>query len=91
MTGHSAEIGTPAIAAAVGGALRYVAGLTHARGREDEAREWYEIAAEVEQHDYSDSWCCPLCEEMTCDNGCPLEPLRRGPEAMQSGRKRPPT
>lgn len=73
----SAETQPPPIAVAVGGALRYVAGLTHARGREDEAREWYEIAAEVEQHDYSDSWCCPLCEELTCDVGCPLEPLRR--------------
>lgn len=35
-------------------------------------------ATEIEAHDYSDSWCCPLCQEMECDPGCPLAILRRG-------------
>lgn len=26
---------------------------------------------------YSDlSWCCPMCEEVTCDSGCPLAEAR---------------
>lgn len=23
-----------------------------------------------------DSFCCPVCEEVTCDEGCPLEHVR---------------
>lgn len=35
-----------------------------------------ETADAIEREDFSDSWCCPLCEEVECDAGCPLAPLR---------------
>ncbi|BET51779.1 hypothetical protein RGQ21_67610 [Kitasatospora aureofaciens] len=35
-----------------------------------------EIAREVELN--WDGVCCPLCEEVTCDEGCPLESVREG-------------
>jgi hypothetical protein len=25
-----------------------------------------------------DETCCPVCEEVTCDEGCPLESIRGG-------------
>lgn len=39
--------------------------------------ELYEIADQVENGATDDWWSCPMCEEITCDDGCPLEPLRR--------------
>lgn len=26
--------------------------------------------------DWSEVWCCPVCEETTCDSDCPLSSLR---------------
>lgn len=51
--------------------------------------EWYsgeqrdmlrEAADEVEQN-WDTGGTCPVCEEMTCDEGCPLEHLRGAIEA----------
>ena len=39
-------------------------------------------ATEIETHDYSDSWCCPLCQEVECDPGCPLDILRTGRQTV---------
>jgi hypothetical protein len=36
----------------------------------------YEIADEVERWEPGDA-CCPLCEEMTCDEGCPMAEARQ--------------
>lgn len=35
-----------------------------------------DLAIEVENHDYADSWVCPMCEEVECDDGCPLAGAR---------------
>lgn len=37
-----------------------------------------ELATVVEVEDYEESWCCPMCQEVECDTGCPLEEVRRG-------------
>jgi hypothetical protein len=34
------------------------------------------LADAVEAFEPGDA-CCPCCEEVTCDTGCPLEPVRR--------------
>lgn len=34
------------------------------------------LAREVEEHDFADSWCCPMCQEIQCDGGCPLAEVR---------------
>lgn len=38
--------------------------------------ELYRLADEVEHGDPADWWCCPLCEEVTCDDDCPLVDIR---------------
>jgi hypothetical protein len=30
----------------------------------------------MEREDPADAACWPLCEEVACDEGCPLQPLR---------------
>lgn len=37
----------------------------------------YETADVIEQGSPEDWDCCPLCEEVTCDDGCPVKPIRR--------------
>lgn len=42
-----------------------------------EDQEWAAGEAEIiAGTDFSDSVCCPLCQEITCDNNCPLAPVR---------------
>lgn len=42
----------------------------------DGDHEWADIAEMVE-HGFPADWtCCPLCQEVTCDEGCALAPLR---------------
>lgn len=36
--------------------------------------EWFELARQVEG--LEPGWACPMCQEVTCDDGCPLEPVR---------------
>jgi hypothetical protein len=38
--------------------------------------ELHGIANKVEQLDPDDDLCCPVCEEVECDGGCPLESVR---------------
>jgi len=55
--------------------LRWVAGRT----RFYDAEDWTQLLADLEHAiDAEDGlrWSCPVCEELTCDNGCPLQPLR---------------
>lgn len=35
------------------------------------------LAATVEADDFDD--VCPICDEVVCDEGCPIEPLRSNP------------
>lgn len=32
-----------------------------------------QLAEIVEAEDYTAGWCCPMCQEVQCDDGCPLE------------------
>lgn len=44
-------------------------------GSEDrEAAELTKLADQVEVDDLA--MCCPMCQEVRCDTGCPLEPMR---------------
>lgn len=40
----------------------------------------YELAAVVEQYDHAtgdlEALCCPMCQEIECDAGCPMEEVR---------------
>jgi hypothetical protein len=53
------------------------------------AMEWYSgeqrdmllEAADAVERNWDDGGTCPLCEEETCDEGCPLEPLRKAIES----------
>jgi hypothetical protein len=38
--------------------------------------EFLDVAEQVEAMGDDDGWCCPVCEEVECDTGCPLEPIR---------------
>ncbi len=70
MTGELSD----AIRAAVAATLRQSAGwLVDDINLRD---TFYEVANTVATTT-PDQWdCCPLCDEMTCDEGCALEPLR---------------
>jgi hypothetical protein len=62
----------PAVVAAT---IRTVAGWISS----DQDRDLLHSAAEqVERDPGPDSICCPLCEEIACDDGCPMETVRRG-------------
>lgn len=39
-------------------------------------REFEDLARGVEAVDGTEG-CCPCCQEVTCDTGCPLEPVRQ--------------
>jgi hypothetical protein len=39
-------------------------------------QDFLDLASQVEAFEPGDT-CCPCCEEVTCDTGCPLEPVRR--------------
>ncbi len=69
-------------AAIVAETLRFLAG-GWISGDEDHENSTalVETAANIEhaaKWPWSESGCCPLCEEVACDTGCPLAPLRRG-------------
>lgn len=57
---------------AVAGTLRAVAEQT----RDDEERDRLLATAEQVESGLDDA-CCPLCQEVTCDTGCPLGQTRR--------------
>lgn len=52
--------------------IRYLAGWFDT---EKERAHLLEIALEVEATEGHEA-CCPVCQEVTCDRGCPLEPFR---------------
>jgi hypothetical protein len=43
----------------------------------DEFRDLLREAADGAEHGWGDA-CCPVCQEVECDAGCPLEDLRAG-------------
>jgi hypothetical protein len=38
--------------------------------------ELIELAGAIETAPVTDWWSCPICEEVECDQSCPLAPLR---------------
>lgn len=40
----------------------------------DSEQEWLDLASQVEG--LESGWACPMCQEVTCDDDCPLEPVR---------------
>jgi hypothetical protein len=66
---------TPDVASTVAATIRTVAEWIS----NDKDRDLLHSAAQqVEHNPGPDSICCPLCEEITCDDGCPMEVVRRG-------------
>ena len=43
----------------------------------DNQRWLRKTADEIETTDPAAWWCCPLCQEVECDDNCPLLPVRR--------------
>lgn len=63
--------------AATIGALEYAASLASAHDQEELARQLYDARDGTKWFAlHGDNGCCPVCEEVDCDEGCPLEPLR---------------
>lgn len=57
-------------------AFEYVGQLEFIR---TDSTEWYDLAKSVRQwgkEDPEDDMCCPVCQEMQCDGGCPLALIR---------------
>jgi len=46
-----------------------------------EQRDMLLEAADAVERNWDSGGTCPLCEEEDCDEGCPLEPLRKAIEA----------
>lgn len=42
----------------------------------DDQKWLRETADQIEREKHDWTPCCPLCAEVTCDNGCPLRPAR---------------
>lgn len=70
-------------AAIVAETLRFLAGWLVTEDEEHEQSKYLmQTAADIDhaaKWPWSESGCCPLCEEMICDTGCPLSPLRAPP------------
>lgn len=67
------------IRATTAATIRSVAewGLTYRDSNPDKTSdELHEIARQVDLIE-ADEVTCPVCEESVCDEGCPLEPIRR--------------
>lgn len=73
MTGDSQRALTLNTIRTVALTLRQLAGWGVARVEMSD-QEFYDLATQVEQID--PGWCCPMCQEATCDSECPLEPVR---------------
>ncbi|MET0701689.1 MAG: hypothetical protein ABWY93_18720 [Mycobacterium sp.] len=72
----------PTITAVVA-TLRQVAGWGLSFESGPAREELLEIAREVETLAESDGLCCPVCDEVDCDNDCPLAAVRARPSNLQ--------
>lgn len=74
MRGRGAQVvSVPFRALTVARTLRQVAGWAEDSRTPEELRE---LADQVESEDYSRAACCPMCQEVECDEGCSLEGMR---------------
>jgi len=62
--------------------LRQLAGWGTAR-QEMSDQEFRDLADQVEATTTTDWWSCPMCEEVVCDGGCPLEHVREALHTLQ--------
>jgi hypothetical protein len=67
----------PGPVAVVAATLRQIASWGKARPATDD--EWRYLADQVAALDHR--WCCPMCQEVTCDTDCPLASARGADEA----------
>lgn len=45
---------------------------------EDDQNWCRDTVKAIERYDFDEGgWACPVCAEVVCDGGCPLEPLRQ--------------
>lgn len=74
------------IRATVSATLRTIAewGMEFPSGRKSARDELFEIAQQVDGLE-PDEMCCPVCEEVTCDEGCPLAPVRAQDDVRNEG------
>lgn len=77
------RLGLPEVAATVAATLRNAA-----EWFSGDARDTMREAADGVGSNWDDA-CCPVCEEVTCDKGCPLEGLRAGLAAEAEKRHKP--
>lgn len=47
----------------------------------DNEQGWLDLAREVEQ--LVPGYCCPMCQEVECDAGCPLETVRAEDQSIR--------
>lgn len=67
--------------AAVAATFRYITEWGLAYERETAAKaadDFRHIADEIDNLDPERDVCCPVCQEVTCDDHCPLAPVRNG-------------
>lgn len=70
---------TRAVQTAVVLSLRYAAQLAHVSGHIELAEALYDTARDTLHTDLTpsdDLWCCPVCEEVQCDDDCPIRPYQ---------------
>jgi hypothetical protein len=70
---------TEKVVKAVAATLREVAGW----GEDDRNPRMMEAVAEDVEANWNDV-CCPVCQEVTCDEGCPLEAVRAESESERT-------
>ena len=63
--------------AAVADTLRYVASCL----KNPDDRQWCESVAHEIEYRFDTVSFCPLCQEVDCDDDCPLRVARRHPRA----------
>lgn len=79
------------VRATVSATLRTVAewGLAfQATPDEPASSEFHNIADQVDRLE-ADEMCCPVCEEVTCDETCPLAPVREQVDVAKGGGGQP--
>ena len=73
MTDAQPDHGAPAILNATAATLRKIADGFEAWTPDD----LYQVADEVAAGHITDWTSCPVCEEIECDEDCPLAPIRK--------------
>lgn len=72
------ELRANAMRAPIVQTLRFLAGGWIRDDAGHDNQQWLtDVADQIERDPDPANWdCCPICEEVTCDNGCPLSEVR---------------